>query len=260
MTTNPPRPLRCLLVDDEALARRGLRHRLGQIGDIEIVAEACNGREALAMVGQHEIDLMFLDIQMPGVDGFGVLRMLPMSRWPMVVFTTAYDQYALDAFRVHAVDYLLKPVDDERLRDAVTRARKLKEHAELEQQHARLLALVGGERPQTLGERGDDRLTLKDGSTLIRVPLADIRWIDAAGDYVVVHTADANHVARASLRELAERLPEERFVRIHRSTIVHARYVVRLRPHINGECFVDLDGGHELKLSRGYREQLDKLA
>lgn len=260
MSTQPPRLLRCLLVDDEALARRGLRHRLGQLGGVEIVAEAGNGREALALIGQHEIDLMFLDIQMPGIDGFGVLRTLPVSRWPLVIFTTAYDQYALDAFRVHAVDYLLKPVEDERLREAVARARKLKEHSELEAQHARLLALVGGDKPSSLGERSDDRLTLKDGSTLIRVPLADIRWIDAAGDYVVVHTAQANHVARASLRDLAERLPPARFVRIHRSTIVHARYVTRLRPHINGEYFVDLDGGHELKLSRGYRDQLDKLA
>lgn len=260
MSTQPPRPLRCLLVDDEALARRGLRHRLGLVGGVEIVAEASNGREALALIGQHEIDLMFLDIQMPGIDGFGVLRTLPVSRWPLVVFTTAYDQYALDAFRVHAVDYLLKPVEDERLREAVARARKLKEHSELEAQHARLLALVGGDKPSSLGERSDDRLTLKDGTTLVRVPLADIRWIDAAGDYVVVHTAQANHVARASLRELAERLPPERFVRIHRSTIVHARYVTRLRPHINGEYFVDLDGGQELKLSRGYRDQLDKLA
>jgi len=132
--------------------------------------------------------------------------------------------------------------------------------SELEAQNAKLMALVGGERPQSLGERSDDRLTLKDGSTLVRVPLADIRWIDAAGDYVVVHTADTNHVARASLRELSDRLPAERFVRIHRSTIVHTRYVVRLRPHINGEYFVDLDGGQQLKLSRGYREQLDKLA
>lgn len=254
------RPLRCLLVDDEPLARRGLRHRLNQIGGVEIVAEAENGREALGLIGQHEIDLMFLDIQMPGIDGFGVLRSLPVSRWPLVVFITAYDQYAVEAFRVHAVDYLLKPVEDELLRQALARAQQLKRGVELESEHARLLALVGGESPQSLGERGDDRLTLKDGSTLLKVPLADIRWIDAAGDYVVVHTHDANHVARASLRELAERLPEDRFVRIHRSTIVHTRYVQRLRPHINGEYFVDLDGGQELKLSRGYREQLDKLS
>ncbi|MFO1493516.1 MAG: LytTR family DNA-binding domain-containing protein [Lysobacterales bacterium] len=253
------RPLRCLLVDDEALARRGLRYRLAAIGDIEIVGEAANGREALGLIGQHDPDLMFLDIQMPGIDGFGVLRALPVARWPLVVFTTAYDQYALDAFKVHAVDYLLKPIEDERLREAVQRARKLKAQEDLEAQNARLMALVHAERSTTLGERADDRLTLKDGSTLLRVPLAEIRWIDAAGDYVVVHTADHNHIARASLRELAERLPPERFVRIHRSTIVHTRFVERLRPHINGEYFVDVSGGHELKLSRGYRDQLDKL-
>jgi two-component system, LytTR family, response regulator len=254
------RPLRCLLVDDEPLARRGLRYRLERIGDTEIVGEASNGREALGLIGQLDPDLMFLDIQMPGIDGFGVLRALPVSRWPMVVFTTAYDQYAVDAFRVHALDYLLKPVEDERLREAVARARLIRQRSEMESEHARLLAMVAEQRPQSLGERGDDRLTLKDGSTLVRVPLDDIRWIDAAGDYVVVHTGEINHVARASLRELAERLPAERFVRIHRSTIVHTRYVKRLRPHINGEYFVDLEGGHELKLSRGYREQLERLA
>lgn len=255
-----PLPLRCLLVDDEPLARRGLRHRLARIGGVEVVAEAGNGREALGLIGQHDPDLMFLDIQMPGIDGFGVLRALPVSRWPLVVFVTAFDQYAIEAFRVHAVDYLLKPVEDELLRKAVARAQQLHRNSELETEHARLLALVGSAHPQSLGEHGDDRLVLKDGSSLIRVALSDIRWIDAAGDYVVVHTHEANHVARASLRELAERLPEDRFVRIHRSTIVHNRYVQRLRPHINGEYFVDLDGGQELKLSRGYRDQLDKLS
>jgi two-component system LytT family response regulator len=260
MTMPANRPLRCLIVDDEALARRGLRLRLEQVGGVEIIAEAGNGREALGLIGQHPVDLMFLDIQMPGIDGFGVLRTLPVSRWPLVVFTTAYDQYALEAFKVHAVDYLLKPVEHERLAIAVQRARKLKEHTELEAEHARLMALVGGARAPSLGENSDDRLTLKDGNTLVRVPLADIRWIDAAGDYAVVHTALANHVARASLRELAERLPPERFVRIHRSTIVQVRYVTRLRPHINGEYFVDVEGGHELKLSRGYRDQLDRFA
>lgn len=255
----PPSPLRCLLVDDEPLARRGLRYRLNAIGDIDIVGEAGNGREALGLIGQFDPDLVFLDIQMPGIDGFGMLRALPVARWPWIIFTTAYDQYALDAFRVHAVDYLLKPIEDERLRIAVARARKLKELDEIEAQHARLLALVGADQAKALGDGGDDRLTLKDGSTLIRVPLADIRWIDAAGDYVVVHTADTNHIARASLRDLSERLPPDRFIRIHRSTIVHSRYVERLRPHINGEYFVDVAGGHELKLSRGYREGLEKL-
>lgn len=254
--------LRCLIVDDEALARRGLRHRLGLIADVEIVAEASNGREALGMIGLHDPDVVFLDIQMPGIDGFGMLRALPVARWPLIIFCTAFDQYALDAFSVHAVDYLLKPVEDARLRESVARARALRQHAGLEAEHAKLLALVGSQRAQTLAERehADDRLTLRDGTTLVRVPLADIRWIDAAGDYVVVHTAEANHVARASLRELEERLPGARFVRIHRSTIVNTRYVSRLRPHINGEYFVALDSGQELKLSRGYRDQLEKLA
>lgn len=251
--------LRCLIVDDEPLARRGLRHRLALLEGLEVVAEASNGREALAAIAEHAPDLMFLDIQMPGVDGFGLLQSLPVSEWPMVIFVTAYDQYALEAFRVHAIDYLLKPVEDERLREAVQRARRLKTQEDMEAEHARLLALMGKDRLPALGEHADDRLTLKDGTQIIRVPLQDIRWIDAAGDYVVVHTATENHVARATLRELSDRLPAERFVRIHRSTIVHTRYVSKLKPHINGEYFVLLDGGQELKLSRSYREQLERL-
>jgi two-component system LytT family response regulator len=251
--------LRCLIVDDEPLARRGLRHRLAMLEELEVVGEASNGREALNAIAELNPDLLFLDIQMPGVDGFGLLQSLPVSEWPMVIFVTAYDQYALEAFRVHAIDYLLKPVEDERLREAVQRARRLKTQEDMEAEHSRLLALMGKERAPALGEHADDRLTLKDGTQIIRVPLQDIRWIDAAGDYVVVHTASENHVARATLRELSDRLPAERFVRIHRSTIVHTRYVSKLKPHINGEYFVLLDGGQELKLSRSYREQLERL-
>lgn len=261
-------PLRCLLIDDEPLARRGLRLRLTQLlqaepelGPLEVIGEASSGREGLALIEADAPDLVFLDIQMPGLDGFQMLAALPMSQWPLVIFVTAYDQYALDAFRVHAVDYLLKPVDTEPLRAALIRARKLLPNridAEADN-NAALMNLVGAERGLSLAETQEDRLTLKDGNSLIRIPIQEIRWIDAAGDYVVVHTTNGNHIARASLRELEDRLPTDRFARIHRSTIVAISAVQRLRPHQNGEYFIDLDGGKELKLSRGYRAQIERF-
>lgn len=258
--------LRCLLVDDEPLARRGLRLRLGnllqsepELGPLDVIGEASNGREALALIEADAPDLIFLDIQMPGLDGFQMLAALPIEHWPLVIFVTAYDQYALDAFRVHAVDYLLKPVEAEPLRAALIRARKLAPARTDANTRAPVMNLVGAERGLSLSEAQDDRLTLKDGNNLIRIAIQDIRWIDAAGDYVVVHTSAANHIARASLRELEDRLPPDRFARIHRSTIVAISAVQRLRPHQNGEYFVDLDGGKELKLSRGYRNQIERF-
>lgn len=257
--------MRVLIVDDEPLARRGLRLRLGQIATeggpaVDVLGEAANGREAIDLIEADAPDLMFLDIQMPGLDGFQLLRALPIEKWPLVIFTTAYDQYALDAFRVHAVDYLLKPIDNGQLRMALLRAQALLPLERRDETRGGLLNMIGQDRAVPMVDRSDDRVTLKDGNTLVRVAIADIRWIDAAGDYVVVHARDGNHIVRASLRELEERLPPERFARIHRSAIVNVAAVVRLRPHQNGEYFVDLDGGKQLKLSRGYRDQVERFA
>lgn len=257
--------LRCLIVDDEPLARRGLRLRLAQLEGqpgptVEVLGEASNGREAIELIEAETPDLVFLDIQMPGLDGFQMLRALPVASWPLVVFTTAFDQYALDAFRVHAVDYLLKPIDNGQLQQALARAAALLPLSDRAPVHDRMMNLIGQDRAGQVVERQDGRVTLKDGNTLVRVAVADIRWIDAAGDYVVVHTREGNHIVRASLRELEERLPPGAFARIHRSAIVNVAAVVRLRPHQNGEYFVDLEGGKQLKLSRGYRDQVERFA
>ncbi len=263
-------PIRTLIVDDEPLARRGLELRLRRHADIEIVGEAGNGREAFRAVSELRPALMFLDVQMPGVDGFELLRALPASMLPLTVFVTAYDQYALAAFAASALDYLLKPVDDARLDQALERARAQLASRAASDHCERLLqllaavsnapnlrledALAGAPTPSPPA-----KLTIKDGTRRIRVDFDAIRWIDAAGDYMCVHTNDATHILRGTMHELEQRLDPRRFQRVHRSTIVNLARVKELQPHQNGEYFLVLDSGHELKLSRTYKDKLRLL-
>lgn len=264
--------IRTLIVDDEPLARRGLALRLERHADIEVVAEAGNGREAFFAISEHRPALMFLDVQMPGVDGFELLRAVPVPQLPLTVFVTAYDQYALQAFEANALDYLLKPIEDARLAAALQRARQGLEARTAEDHRARLLRLLGnvsGRPDLTLEEAlddadnvtraGDDRLSIKDAGRILRVPQDDILWIDAAGDYMCVHTASDTHVLRATMRELEGRLDPRRFQRIHRSTIVNVAHVKELRSHLNGEYFLLLDSGQQLKLSRSYKDKVRLL-
>jgi two-component system, LytTR family, response regulator len=262
--------IRTLLVDDEPLARRGLELRLKRHADVEIVGEAGNGREAFRAISALQPDLMFLDVQMPGVDGFGLLRAVPASMLPLTVFVTAYDQYALAAFAASALDYLLKPVDDVRLDEAVERARTqiasraASDHCE---QLLKLLATISSTPDLSLDDiigpkpsrKTGEKFAIKDGQRLIRVDLDAIQWIDAAGDYMCVHTTEATHVLRGTMHELEQRLDPQRFQRVHRSTIVNLSRVKELRPHQNGEFFLVLDTGHELKLSRTYRDKVRLL-
>ncbi len=264
--------IRTLLVDDEPLARRGLALRLARHADIEIIGEAGNGREAFFAISEHVPDLMFLDVQMPGVDGFELLRAIPASQMPITIFATAYDEYAIKAFEASAIDYLLKPIDDERLDSAVERVRRALAVREADDHRARLLRLLGNVsgRPELTLEEAladadgsarslDDRLSIKDSGRIVRVPLNDILWIDAAGDYMCVHTPGDTHVLRATMRELESRLDPRRFQRIHRSTIVNVARVRELRSHLNGEYFLVLDSGQELKLSRSYKDKVRLL-
>ena len=264
-------PIRTLIVDDEPLARRGLVLRLARHADIEIVGEAGNGREAFFAISEHQPALMFLDVQMPGVDGFELLRAVPAPQLPLTIFVTAYDPYAMKAFEANALDYLLKPIDDERLDAAVERARRGLAARDADDHCARLLHLLGsvsGRPDLTLdqalheadgGISADDRLAIKDSGRILRVPLNDILWIDAAGDYMCVHTPAETHVLRATMRELEGRLDPRRFQRIHRSTIVNVARVKELRSHLNGEYFLILDGGQQLKLSRSYKDKVRLL-
>ena len=259
--------IRTLIVDDEALARRGLELRLRRHADIEIVGEAGNGRQAFHAISALHPQLMFLDVQMPGIDGFELLRALPATQIPLTVFVTAYDQYALAAFAASALDYLLKPVDDARLDESVERARARLAARKTEDHYERLLKLVAtlpeGAKSKLDARLADDtdmpagdKLTIKDGHRLLRIDVDSIRWIDAAGDYMCIHAGGDTHVLRGTMQQLERRLDPRRFARVHRSSIVNLARVSEMRPHVNGEYFLVLDSGHELKLSRSYRDKV----
>ena len=258
--------LKTVIVDDESLARRGLRLRLQKHPQIDIVAECATGRAALAAIAEHQADLVFLDIQMPGMDGFEVVRRLQDDALPIVVFVTAFDHYALEAFEVHALDYVLKPVDEERLAGTVARVLERCAERRSEGDKQRLIELVvglTGEQagsidllPHAGGGSGRDRLVVRDGSTTHRIPYTDIEWIDAAGDYMCIHAAGTTHITRATMKELEAVLEPRRFARIHRSTLVNVDRVQSISPLENGKYRLELDGGQKLTMSRSYREQL----
>lgn len=264
--------LRALIVDDEELARRGLEIRLRQYADIEICAQSRNGREALLAVKEHAPDIMFLDIQMPGMDGFDVLRSLSTSNMPAVIFVTAYDEFALKAFDANALDYLLKPINDDRLAEAIERARHDSDEKLADEHRSKLLKFVCDLTGQELsleaalqaasgkGRSYPNRLAIRDGAETTCVDIDAIDWIDAAGDYMCVHTAGNTHVLRGTMKHLEELLNPEIFVRVHRSAIVNRHRVRSMRPHRNGEYFLSLDGDTELKLSRKYKDNIERIA
>jgi len=264
--------IRALIVDDEELARRGLELRLANFDDLEIVGQCRNGREALAAVREHTPDLMFLDVQMPGMDGFEVLRRLSGSNMPEVIFVTAYDEFAFKAFEAHALDYLLKPINDERLAAAVERARQNQESQLAEEQRSKLLKLVceltgreltiddALERAAGETARYPQRLAIRDGGETRCVEVDAIDWVDAAGDYMCVHAEGDTYVLRGTMKHLEEVLNPEIFVRVHRSAIVNRHRVTAMRPHRNGEYFLKLGEDTQLKLSRKYKGNLQRLA
>jgi two-component system LytT family response regulator len=264
--------IRAIIVDDEPLARRGLELRLQDAPDIEIVRQCANGREALAAIAELHPDLMFLDIQMPGLSGFDVLAQVPQESLPMIVFVTAFDRFAIDAFEAHALDYLLKPVDDSRLARAVERVRAQWQQRQALAQREQLMAMLGdlngqGQiEPESLASRSGQparryatMLPIRVGRETLRLDVATIDWIDAAGDYMCLHAAGQTHVLRATMRELEEMLDPQVFQRVHRSTIVNLARVRSLRPHLNGECFLKLQSGQEVKLSRSFRDKVELL-
>ncbi|NWG71014.1 MAG: response regulator transcription factor [Parvularculaceae bacterium] len=260
--------IKVMLVDDEPLALRGLKLRLADFAEIDIVGEAGNGREAVKQIKTLSPDLVFLDIQMPGLDGFGVVRALIGAPAPLIVFVTAYDKYAIDAFEANALDYLVKPVEEERLKDAVHRAREALKSRTAAHRESRLVELLASmssddrdrikellaEPIWTDKERYPERLSFKDGSKVVVLGADEIDWIDAAGDYMCIHAAGKTHIIRETMKTLEQRLDPTRFQRVHRSAIVNVRKVKELHPHSNGEYFLVLEGGAELKLSRSYKD------
>ncbi len=264
--------IRALIVDDEELARRGLELRLEKYTDVEICGHSRNGREALSDVREHSPDIMFLDVQMPGMDGFEVLRRLAGSDMPVVIFVTAYDEFALKAFDANALDYLLKPINDDRLAEAIERARQSLDEKTADDQRNKLLKFVceltGRELTldaalaEATGELKayPERLAIRDGAETACVDVKEIDWIDAAGDYMCVHAAGNTYVLRGTMKHLEEVLNPETFVRVHRSAIVNRHRVTSMRPHRNGEYFLQLGADTELKLSRKYKKSIERLA
>ena len=249
--------IKVLVADDEPLARERLSGLLSQEPDIEMVGQARDGEEAVTAIHDDAPDLVFLDVQMPQMNGFDVIEAVGSDKMPLVIFVTAYDQHALKAFQVRALDYLLKPFDRERFKDALGRARKQLERDENGDLGKRLLALVKDLRRD---QPKSDRLVVKSGGRLFFLRTDEIDWVEAAGNYVRLHVGPGSHLLRETMNAIEGRLDPEKFFRIHRSRIVNMERIQELQPWLNGEYAVLLRTGTRLTLSRGYREKLqDRL-
>jgi two-component system LytT family response regulator len=258
--------IRTILVDDETLAIQGLELRLQAHDDVEIIDKCSNGREAIRSIKTHKPDLVFLDIQMPGFDGFSVVQGLMEVEPPLFVFVTAYSDHAIRAFEAQAVDYLMKPVEEARLADTLDRVRqRLTEkrgQAEVEKLKE-VLAEVAPDAAEEMAAGTDDThnanryeklINIKDRGQIFRVDVDSIERIDAAGDYMCIYTGDNTLILRETMKDLEKRLDPRRFQRVHRSTIVNLDLVKQVKPHTNGECFLVLDSGASVKVSRSYRD------
>jgi two-component system LytT family response regulator len=258
--------IRTILVDDEPLAIQGLQVRLEAHEDVEIVDTCSNGREAIRSIKTNKPDLVFLDIQMPGFDGFSVIQGLMEIEPPLFVFVTAYVDHALRAFEADAVDYLMKPVEEARLADTMDRVRqRLAEKRGAEEASAlkEVLAEVAPEAIENVeaaqeelpsASRYEKMINIKDRGQIFRVDVDTIESVEAAGDYMCIKTGDNTLILRETMKDLEKRLDPRRFQRVHRSTIVNLDQVRQVKPHTNGECFLVLDSGSQVKVSRSYRD------
>lgn len=255
--------IKTLIVDDEPLARQNLRILLDKDPDVEIVGEAGGGHEALAIISRHSPDLVFLDIQMPEMDGFGVLENIEAGEMPVVVFVTAFDKYALRAFEFHALDYLLKPFDDARFEKALAQAKRQVEGREFKNLSHRLIALLETREGRTAAPPSQagylTRLMVKSAGRIFFLKVEEIDWIGAEDYYVSLHVGRKAHLLRETMNDLEARLDPAMFVRTHRSSIVNLERVRELHQHFNGDYVVVLHDGTELKLSRSRREQFQTL-
>jgi two-component system, LytTR family, response regulator len=253
--------IRTVIADDEELARRGLRALSQRCEDLELICECRNGRETVDAIHQHRPDLVFLDVQMPGKTGFDVINAIADAPRPHVVFVTAYDKFALRAFEVHALDYLLKPVNEERFDTALARVRWAMSHAADNGLVQRVRSVAADLPMVTSPSMGPavDRLPIKIDGRIIIIRVADIDWIEADRDYVSVNVGGKTWLMRETIAAMELRLALSGFVRIHRSTIVNAERVRELRPQEKGEYTVVLNDGTELKLTRHYRTAVERL-
>ena len=258
--------IRTILVDDESLATQGLMLRLQAHEDVEIIETCNNGREAIRAIKTHKPDLVFLDIQMPGFDGFSVVQGIMEVEPPLFIFVTAYMDHAIRAFEAQAVDYLLKPVEEGRLADALDRVRLRLSDKRQVQEAEKLREVLAEVAPQAMSDfivaeeegrasnRFEKLINIKDRGQIFRVDVDSIERIDAAGDYMCIYTADNSLILRETMKDLEKRLDPRNFQRVHRSTIVNLSQVKQVKPHTNGECFLVLESGAQVKVSRSYRD------
>jgi two-component system LytT family response regulator len=257
--------IRTILVDDESLAIQGLKLRLEAHEDVEIVETCSNGREAIRAIKTHKPDLVFLDIQMPGFDGFSVVQGLMEVEPPLFIFCTAYSDHAIRAFEAQAVDYLMKPVEEGRLADALDRVRQRLSEKRQVQEAEKLREVLAEVAPDAMNDFSSDEdapssnrfeklINIKDRGQIFRVDVDSIERIDAAGDYMCIYTADNSLILRETMKDLEKRLDPRNFQRVHRSTIVNLSQVRQVKPHTNGECFLVLESGAQVKVSRSYRD------
>jgi two-component system LytT family response regulator len=247
--------IRTLIVDDEPVARRRIRRLLGSEQDFEVVGECSDGRAAIEAIRDERPHLVFLDVQMPEADGFTVIRAMGESM-PAVVFVTAFDQYAVSAFEVHAVDYLLKPFNRKRFAEAVVRARQQIARVAEQRSDERLLRLLKDLRTP---RRYLTRFVVRCGGRLRLIDISQVDWIEAADNYVVLHAGTTVYTVRETMSRLADELDPERFVRVHRSTIVQIDRIVELLPTFHGDFVIVLHDGTRLNMSRSYREQVEAI-
>ncbi len=259
--------IRTILVDDEPLAIQGLELRLMAHPDVEIIDKCQNGREAIRSIKTHKPDLVMLDIQMPGFDGFSVVQGLMEVEPPLFVFVTAYSDHALRAFEAQAVDYLMKPVEESRLADTLDRVRQRLSDRRGAEETEKLKEVLAEVAPDAVDEMAGDAnagdhasnrfeklINIKDRGQIFRVDVDTIERIDAAGDYMCIYTGDNTLILRETMKDLEKRLDPRRFQRVHRSTIVNLDLVKQVKPHTNGECFLVLGSGASVKVSRSYRD------
>lgn len=255
--------IRTLIVDDEKLAIQGLQLRLQPYSDVEVIGTCANGREAIRAIKTEKPDLVFLDIQMPGFDGFSVVKGVMEIEPPLFVFVTAYEEHAIRAFEANAVNYLMKPVDDDKLADTLDRVRTRLAEKRSAEEAKKLQDVLAEIAPDAIGNlpaeddntgRYERMINIKDRGQIFRVDVESIEHIEAAGDYMCIYTGDNSLILRETMKDLERRLDPRVFQRVHRSTIVNLDQVRQVKPHTNGECFLVLDSGAEVKVSRSYRD------
>ena len=256
--------IRTLIVDDEKLAIQGLQVRLEPFEDVEVIDTCQNGREAIRAIKTQKPDLVFLDIQMPGFDGFSVVQGVMEIDPPLFVFVTAFQEHAIRAFEANAVNYLMKPVDEDKLADTIERVRVRLSEKKSSEEAEKLMNVLSEVAPEAAEEfTGEDAdaavryeklINVKDRGQIFRVEVGTFEHIEAAGDYMCIYTGDNSLLLRETMKDLERRLAPPKLQRVHRSTIVNLDQVRQVKPHTNGECFLVLESGAEVKVSRSYRD------